>query len=159
MLFFNHAFLMLQKADYAKRNASIMGLSLAKSGSIFVVLPRWRSEVGGGGALQDSSILTRRPFCTQSLKYSIRISTGSSFSGRTTEHIISARCSTYCCAIPCCARCLCHGFVRKSRIVSSFMLCASRRRGDRPQRTFKSNNRVPGIYSYKQSRARHFTPI
>ena len=27
--FFNYAFLMLQKADYAKRNASIMGLSLA----------------------------------------------------------------------------------------------------------------------------------
>ena len=26
--FFNYAFLMLQKADYAKRNASIMGLSL-----------------------------------------------------------------------------------------------------------------------------------
>ena len=28
MLFLNYAFLMLQKADYAKRNASIMGLSL-----------------------------------------------------------------------------------------------------------------------------------
>ena len=29
--FFNYAFLMLQKADYAKRNASIMGLSLHTS--------------------------------------------------------------------------------------------------------------------------------
>ena len=37
--FFNYAFLMLQKADYAKRNASIMGLSLPSSSRIELCLP------------------------------------------------------------------------------------------------------------------------
>ena len=37
--FFNYAFLMLQKADYAKRNASIMGLSLPSSSCIELCLP------------------------------------------------------------------------------------------------------------------------
>ena len=32
--FFNYAFLMLQKADYAKRNASIMGLSLGQTKNV-----------------------------------------------------------------------------------------------------------------------------
>ena len=34
MLFFNYAFLTLQKADYAKRNASIMGLSLGQTKNV-----------------------------------------------------------------------------------------------------------------------------
>ena len=60
----------------------------SQSASIFVVLARWHSEAGGGGAVQDSSIFARRPCGTQtSLKYSMRISTGSSFSGRATALI------------------------------------------------------------------------
>ena len=45
--FFNDAFLMLQKADYAKRNASIMGLSLLVCRGRFSNLCVARQKTGG----------------------------------------------------------------------------------------------------------------
>ena len=115
----------------------------------------WR----GGGEVQDSSVFARRPCCIQTI---IEIQSYTNLNrviyqraGNDAHRIctlllmlyVLLSCDTYCCAL-----CLFHGFVRKTRIVSTFNLCASRRRGDRPQRTFKSNksridtsNRVHGI--------------
>ena len=47
--FFNYASLMLQKADYAKRNASIMGLSLSLVLNASADSGRWQHGDARGG--------------------------------------------------------------------------------------------------------------
>ena len=109
-----------------------------------------------------NGIFARRPCCTQTtievqLQYTNLNRAIIHRAGNGAHPKCTFTAHTNSCAILCCALCSFDGFVSKSRIVSTFVLCASRGRGDRLQRTVKSHKSC--IRSYEQSRACRFTPF
>ena len=121
-----------------------------------------RNRLRDGAEQDSSSIFARRPCCTQTtievqLQYTNLNRAIIHRAGNGAHPKCTFTAHTNSCAILCCALCSFDGFVSKSRIVSTFVLCASRGRGDRLQRTVKSHKSC--IRSNEQSRACRFTPF